>query len=210
VLDAYLAELDATLRGPRRAKADLLAEARDHLVDATEAYEHGGLDRAAAEHAAVRDFGELAEIVPAYQAELGWVQGRRTALTVLAVSAAQPLLWNRAFHWLTGTPTDQSLVADEVVENLGAVTILLALLTVLAYRSPTVRTRLTRFTGIAALGMCAMFVSFSALLTILTGQSNPIDLMWTATFALAPMTCVAMSARRCLATAAAEAATPRR
>jgi hypothetical protein len=32
------------LRGPRRVKADMLAEVRDGLIDATEAYRDSGLD----------------------------------------------------------------------------------------------------------------------------------------------------------------------
>ena len=36
VIDDYVADLDARLRGDRRAKADLLTEARDSLQDAAE------------------------------------------------------------------------------------------------------------------------------------------------------------------------------
>jgi hypothetical protein len=83
VIDAYVAELGGILRGPRRAKADLLDEARDSLVDAVRAYQDRGLDRQAAERRAVEEFGDVAEIAPGYQTELGLVQGRRTALLVL-------------------------------------------------------------------------------------------------------------------------------
>jgi hypothetical protein len=34
VIDAYIGELERRLRGPRRVKADLLAETRDALLDA--------------------------------------------------------------------------------------------------------------------------------------------------------------------------------
>jgi hypothetical protein len=37
VIEAYIDELDQSLRGPRRVKADLLAEARDALVDTAQA-----------------------------------------------------------------------------------------------------------------------------------------------------------------------------
>lgn len=202
MIEAYLAELDAALRGPRRAKTDLLAEARDHLRDTAAAYENDGLSSRAAEHAATEDFGDLAEIVPAYQTELGWAQGRRTALTVLFVFAAQPFAWGIAFPWITGAPTNSP--ADGVVEQLGGLTILLAMLTVLAYRigmrHPAVRTRITRLTGHATIVVCLSFIVFG---TLLTAQSpDGLVPVWMITFILAPMSWTAVSARRCLTTTA--------
>lgn len=200
VIDTYLTKLNAALKGPNRAKADLLAEARDSLEDAAEAYEHQGLPRHAAEQAAIADFGELPEIVPGYQAELGWTQGYRTALAVLSMFAAQPLVWGYAFEWATGTSSDQPYTADEIVENTGGITILMALLGVLAYRfgmrHPAVRARLTRITGIGALAACALLVSMSTMMTALAG--NAVSLLWTTMFVLLPVTWITTSARRCL------------
>lgn len=200
MIDAYLTDLGAALRGPRRAKSDLLAEARDHLVDAAQQYERDGLERPAAERAATADFGELAEIVPAYQAELGLTQGRRTALALLCMSAAQPFVWGHAFQWVSGNSADQLKDADELVENLGGMTILLALLAVLAYRfgmrHPKIRTKLAQVTGIGALGACALLASASVVLTAWTGGS--LTLLWTVTFVLVPAAWVATSASRCL------------
>jgi hypothetical protein len=56
VIDGYLAELDRVLYGPRRVKADLLAEVRGGLIDAAEAHERAGLEPEAAERMAVADF----------------------------------------------------------------------------------------------------------------------------------------------------------
>src|SRR5262245_50362297 len=89
VIDAYIDQLRGTLRGPRRATADLLTEARDSLVDAAEAYERDGFGRAAAETRAVREFGDVRVVAPEYQNELGLAQARRTALLVLAVITLQ-------------------------------------------------------------------------------------------------------------------------
>jgi hypothetical protein len=104
-VDRYVAELGAALRGPRRAKADLLAEARDSLWDAAAAYQKMGLDESAAQRRAVADFGGLAEIAPAYQAELAVAQGRRTALLIAAglvgVYASTWLEWSGHGGWLT-------------------------------------------------------------------------------------------------------------
>ena len=54
-VEPYLAELSRALAGPRRRKADLMAEARDSLVDATEAYEADGLRRGEAAERAVAE-----------------------------------------------------------------------------------------------------------------------------------------------------------
>jgi hypothetical protein len=103
-IDPYLAGLAAALRGPRRVKADLLTEARDSLWDAAAAYQKMGLDGTAAQRRAVADFGGLAEIVPAYQAELAVAQGRRTALLIamglVGVYAGTSLAWSGG-GWLT-------------------------------------------------------------------------------------------------------------
>jgi hypothetical protein len=210
-IDAYVAELGAALHGPRRAKADLLAEARDSLIDATEAYQRTGRERAAAERAAVRDFGELDEIVPGYQAELGLAQGRRTVLLVLGVFGAQPFAWGYAFRWVTNTTIDEPrtgfAVADHLVENLGGITILVAMLAVLAYRVgmrfPNVRTRLTRATGVFALTVSATFLTTGVILTLLGAQPTTLllvlNLVWTVTFIVIPVGLIALSGRRCLA-----------
>jgi hypothetical protein len=196
VIDAYLTALNAALRGPRRAKTDLLAEARDHLVDATENHERNGLNRTAAEQAAIDEFGELDEIVPGFQAELGLAQGHRTALAALTLTAAQPLVWNYTFPGAPGLPQ----LADDIVENIGGVAILLTLLAVLTYRwgmrHPTVRENLAQLTGVGALGVCAFLISASTLLT--AWSSNHLALLWTVAFVLAPAAWVTTSARRCL------------
>lgn len=213
LIDTYLTELAGALRGPRRAKADLLAEARDSLIDATEAYEAGGVDRGTAERQAVRDFGAVSEIAPGYQAELGLSQGKRTILLILFVFAAQPFIWGYAFRWATNTSNEDTRtgvqLADDLVENLGGVTMLVALLGVLAYwlgmRSRAVRTRLTRITGFFALLVVAVFSVFALILTLFgtwpTATQLVINLVWTAAFIMLPMSMIAVSARRCLAMA---------
>jgi hypothetical protein len=203
-IDAYLAELGTVLRGPRRVKADLLAEARDGLVDATEAYRDQGHDLRGAERAAVRDFGTLDEVAPSYQAELGWAQARRTSLLVLFVFAMQPLVWGFAFPWATGAaPTEHRTVVEDVVENLGGVMILVAFLAALTYqsgmRNPAVRERVTRITGITGLVVAAVFVTLGTLLTVWQARPDGISLLWTVGFLLAPMAVIARSAGRCLA-----------
>ncbi|GAB1817863.1 permease prefix domain 1-containing protein [Herbidospora sp. RD11066] len=91
--DAYLHELATTLRGPRRARNDLIAEARDGLLDAAEAYEEEGLPPDAARARAVSDFGPVAEVAPGFQEELTAAQGRRTATLLFLSTPAVALMW---------------------------------------------------------------------------------------------------------------------
>ena len=72
IIDAYIAELEAALRGPRRARLDLLTETRDSLMDATEAYVHQGMELTAAQRRALRDFGEIDVIAPKYRPSSAW------------------------------------------------------------------------------------------------------------------------------------------
>ncbi|MFI5561758.1 permease prefix domain 1-containing protein [Amycolatopsis japonica] len=88
-IEAYIDELDGRLRGPRSAKADLLTEARDGLVDAADAYREGGVDEAEAERRAVADFGPADLIARDYQAELGL---RRDIRVLWELIAGVPLL----------------------------------------------------------------------------------------------------------------------
>ena len=92
LIDEYVTGLSRRLTGPRRAKADLLTEARHGLVDAAEAHASAGLPSAEASARAVSDFGGYREILAGYQAELAAAQGRRTALLVtIAMPAAMML-----------------------------------------------------------------------------------------------------------------------
>ncbi|GAA3446121.1 permease prefix domain 1-containing protein [Planomonospora venezuelensis] len=93
VIDDYVTGLSRALRGPRGAKLDLVAEARDSLLDAAEAMEHDGLDRAEAERAAVEEFGTIAEIAPGYQEELSASAGRRLAVLLFLAVPLTALMW---------------------------------------------------------------------------------------------------------------------
>lgn len=94
VIDDYVTGLRRALRGPRGPKLDLVAEARDSLLDAAEALEHGGLDRAEAERAAVEEFGSIGEIAPDYQEALSISAGRRLAALLFVSVPLTTLLWS--------------------------------------------------------------------------------------------------------------------
>jgi hypothetical protein len=210
VIDRYVAQLDRALRGPRAVKADLLAEARDGLSDAAEAYEGIGLDRTSAERRAVADFGPVDLIAPDYQTELALAQGRRTALLICAVLTVQPVVW-----WLlTGLagrgPGDRIGPGYALVEDLvrwsGAGAIGTALLAVVATGSGVRRLgagrRLVRAVGFFALVVCAVFAVLGLLLTLSSPATGPLlgvtGLPMTALVLGVPLVGIAVAGRRCL------------
>jgi hypothetical protein len=207
-VDAYIADLSRALSGPRRKKADLLAEARDGLEDATEALEADGLTRWEAERQAVADFGELAEVVPGYRAELGYAQGRRTAVLLCLVMMAQPVIWQEG-AWPWNQHEDGSgpatVFLNQLVEFAGILSIIGALLAIVAcgagVRFPSVRGRAARVTGIFTLLSCAMVGLTAACMGLLSSSSSSIgpgNMVWVTGFVLAPLGLVSFSARRCL------------
>jgi hypothetical protein len=205
LIEAYVRELDAALQGPRARKADLLAEARDGLLDASEAYERGGLDADGAERRAIADFGPVTAIAPDYQVELGLSQGRRTALLTCVSLAAQPVIW-RVLLPLAGYPSSSGTAAFtavfHVVQGLGALSILVGLIlaVVLGPGTRYVRApaRLIRGVGVFALVVCALFVVLGTLMSLL----GPDGHVWNGLPVLAallyvPLMHVAFAGRRC-------------
>jgi hypothetical protein len=160
VIDDYIGGLSARLVGPRRAKRDLLREARDGIVDAADAYTDAGLDPAEAAGRAVADFGGYRQVVRPFQTELAAAQGRRTAQTV-AVAMPAFLLASRLM-W-----PDPSLLT-RTFDVLQVTAAIMAVLTLVGYgwgsrylpagRLPAVAL-LTRLTGVGVLA----FVTVAAL-----------------------------------------------
>ncbi|MFW6690605.1 permease prefix domain 1-containing protein [Streptomyces sp. MAR4 CNX-425] len=128
-IEDHLAALDGALRGPVRTKSRMLAEVRDGLADAAAAHaEAGAPTRAAAAARAVRDFGTVEEVGPAFQRELTIAQARRTAR---AVALLVPFLM--ACWYLVGaTAADAGgrlpAAVHVLAANLGGIAALAALL----------------------------------------------------------------------------------
>jgi hypothetical protein len=209
LIEAYVAELDSTLRGPRSVKADIVAEALDGLLEATEAYRDSGLDEHGAQQRAIADFGPVPQIAPGFQVELGLSQGRRTGLLISVAMAAQPVAWHGLQHLMgaRGEASSTYLAVSMVVRYVGIATIVGGLLTVLAlgigtrYLRP--RPLLTRATGIFAFAVCGVFAVLGVLLTVVSQGSL---LAWSGlpcTMALLglPLIGIGVAARECLATA---------
>ncbi|GGM89376.1 permease prefix domain 1-containing protein [Dactylosporangium sucinum] len=175
-IDAYVAALRRTLRGPRAAKADLVTEARDSLVDAAARYEEDGLDRAAAERQAVDEFGAVHELAPDYQRELALAQARRTALIVAGAVAAQNIIselaWRGASTGWSWEPDRFYAVLANTVDYASYAVFAGALLAALACgigtRFVTVGRQFARVTGIAALATVAFFAVGGTLLSALS------------------------------------------
>ncbi|WBB81486.1 permease prefix domain 1-containing protein [Micromonospora sp. WMMD882] len=206
MIEAYVAELGGALRGPRASKADLLAEARDGLIDAADAYEDAGLDRPDAERRAVAEFGAVPDIVPDYQTELGLAQGRRTALLIFFVLAAQPVLWRATRRLAGGAGFDSPgyLLVEDVVSWMGAATVCAAILVVAAagygVRYLGARRRLARVTGVFALTVCVVFSVLGVLLTALTPNAlmSVAGLPSALVFLGIPLAGIGVSGRNCL------------
>jgi HAAS len=82
-IEEYLAQLEARL--PRIGRRRILAETEEHLRDSAARHETGGRPRAAAEAAAVHDFGEVATVARRF-ASVSAIHETRLA-TVLALGA---------------------------------------------------------------------------------------------------------------------------
>ncbi|MFC4060179.1 permease prefix domain 1-containing protein [Planomonospora corallina] len=104
VIDDYVAGLGRALRGPRGPRLDLVTEARDSLLDAAEALEGGGLERAEAERRAVEEFGALDEIVPGYQEELTACAGRRLAVLLFLAVPFTAVMWTLMWRLFPAAP----------------------------------------------------------------------------------------------------------
>jgi hypothetical protein len=203
-VDHYLAALAKALTGPRRRKADLLAEARDHLTDATEALEAGGLDRADAERVAVADFGTLEDVVPGYRADLAVSQTRRTAVLLFAALIIQPIVWQEGV-WSWSRGPDQPNVLNDVLQTavhaVGMVTIAGAVLAVIGagigLRHSLVRAHLGRATALFALAASASISVISiGMATTSPHPDGAQDFGVVAAFVVLPLLAVGLQAAR--------------
>ncbi|MFJ6696524.1 permease prefix domain 1-containing protein [Streptomyces sp. NPDC091272] len=129
-VEEYVAGLDATLRGPVRAKARLVAELRDGLGDTVEALVRAGVSYERAVDRAVEEFGEVTEVGESCQRELTFAQTRHTAGAV-AITApflvACGYLVSRAGQEQSGAlPRAAYFVAVQLASVAGAAVLLAA------------------------------------------------------------------------------------
>jgi hypothetical protein len=210
LIDSYVAELAAALGGPRRVRADLVTEARDSLVDATERWQQAGLEPSAAKRRAVDEFGPLDEIAAGYRTELDLARAKRTVWLFAAVLLPQPVIWAEGRWPWNSAPmpaADRPVVVflQTAIEWTGMGLVFGALLALAAcgvgLRWPAVRRR----AAIVAAGF-ALVASASMLLaglvlsagsaTDLPGMAASVG--WALLLVLAPMAVVMVTAARCL------------
>jgi hypothetical protein len=222
LIDAYVADLGRTLRGPRRAKADLLREARDGLRDAAAAHMDAGFDPDTAERRAVADFGHVRDIAPHYQAELAAAQGRRTALLICLVLAPQAPLWQYVGGALAeghrrarvdGYAAGYAVV-DTMMSWLGGAALIGTLVAAAACGVGVRYLRDRRLAAVAigyfAYAVAAVFV-VAGLLMILFGPIEALSPAGVPMYLLclvAPLAWVAWSGRRCIRASPARVAQP--
>ncbi|MFF5112110.1 permease prefix domain 1-containing protein [Streptosporangium sp. NPDC000509] len=109
VIEDYVTGLSRTLRGPRRPKLDMIAEARDSLLDTAEALEGEGLRREEAERAAVEEFGTIREIAPGYQEELSNSAGRRLAALLFVTVPLTTVMWSVIWKIFPAAPAYETM-----------------------------------------------------------------------------------------------------
>jgi hypothetical protein len=200
-VEDYLAELTSSLHGPARAKAAMLREVRDGLVDAVEAQTRFGVPPDQAAHRAVRDFGTADEIAPSFQRELTIAQTRRTARAA-AVTVPVLVVCQLLVHVTAGDP-DWRLGA--LAAHLAAVATASGLLAVTALLATGPLTRLLptphRLPSVVAWTASAAAVGM-ALAAVALGVTSALSTDWPLTgfagvLAIAAHGVVAASARDC-------------
>jgi hypothetical protein len=202
---AYADALDAALVGPRRVRQGLVREASDHLLDATAAYQDTGYEEDEAASLAIREFGTVADIAPAFQTTLAVVASRRTAWLMLSVLIVQPFLWDRGLRLgeLGGHGYGAAFaVLDVLTESAGFLVLLgsaaAVIATGLGNRWGHAGHGVARATGGLALAGCAVLPTLAVAMLLASGGGTPI--LWQLMFPLMllPMAVTAAAARRCL------------
>jgi roadblock/LC7 domain-containing protein len=104
-LGRYLAELAARLRGPRAARARVLAEIRDGLTETIDAHLADGMPPDAAATTAIAEFGDPATIAHSFAEELATASARRTIAVFILTGPFVGIWWLLLLHpapWRTG------------------------------------------------------------------------------------------------------------
>ncbi|MEO7122055.1 MAG: permease prefix domain 1-containing protein [Lacisediminihabitans sp.] len=205
VIEDYVVALDHALCGPSRMRRDLVAEARDHLVDATDGYESESLDRRSAAEQAVREFGPVVQIAPGFQAVLAVAAARRCAVTLLALLLPQAFLWDNGLRLAplrTSGELALTVFLHTAIEWLGFIALIIACVTVVVsgsgQRRFSVGRRFARWTGMSvacgAIGSAVLGIT----LLILDGDGSATSWILATVLMVVPMAWTANSARLCL------------
>jgi hypothetical protein len=205
VVDAYVSAVGRGLRGPRRMRADMLAEVRDALMDAAEGHRRSGAGEA--EWLAVREFGPASGVAAGLQGVLAVAQARRTVWWLLAVLGGHFGVtwyighsgqWDR--YW-GGTAPGPGYLALAEATDVFVVVVLLAAVAAVAVlgwglRVVGIRRPVLRWTaGLTTAAVAGALVA-ATLLTLL-GPGAGSGLAWSGLVWTAPFGLVLGSAWRC-------------
>ena len=214
-VERYLAEVAARLPGPARAYGGIVGELRSGLLDAADAYQSSGVPPAQATGAAIREFGDPAQIADAFRDEIAASQARRVAVTLLVTGPLVGLLWIAAaavshlglrfgqpWRW-TGVPPVIHLVFAAVAVTACAALVGIATtgrltrwLPVRPRRAPTA----AAVAGFGAVGADGLGLALLAgQMAMAPGRLSPVLAAAAATASLARLTLAGRAARRCLA-----------
>ncbi|EHR51260.1 hypothetical protein SacmaDRAFT_3024 [Saccharomonospora marina XMU15] len=203
--------LRGSLRGPRRAREELVREVADGLHDAVDAYLDAGLNDSDARRRALSDFGDPRLVARQLQVELTAAYGRRTAVRMALAFPGLMLLWDAV--WLVGPAATARLVPQvswlaTLVDVLSVGSALGCVLAAIGLGRDARRgvpvDRVTRTVGV--LGLCTLVGTGtgSLLLNLLgnatAGQVYGTPLAWAVLVTTCCVACwLVVSVRRCLA-----------
>jgi hypothetical protein len=219
-MERYLTEVAARLSGPPRGHSVIVAELRSGLLDGADAHRSAGLPPDQADLAAIREFGDPAQVASGFRAEIAAGQARRVAVTLLVTGPLVGLLWIAAaahlgirlglpWHWTglsLGLRVGILLVAVAVGVTAWAAMLGIAStgrltrwLPARPLRAPTA----AAVAGFGAVGADGLgLVLLAAQLATAPGKLSPVPAAAAAAAGLARLTLAGRAARRCLASRA--------
>lgn len=204
VIEGYVAMLERALSGPGRARRGLVTEAREHLIDATDAYESAGWDHDAAAERAVHDFGSVGQVARGYQDVLAIVASRRSAGTLLALLLPQAFLWDNGLRLAPSPSSGQDGLARWLHVGIewfgfGALTAALVTLVIagVGQRWVAVGPWLARCTGISVSAGAIGAGVLGICLLVLSGIASTVVWALAVVLLIGPMAWTVHSARLC-------------
>ena len=215
----YLTTVSDQLPGPVAARARIIDELRDGLMEALEVHQARGCSPQEAAVAAIAEFGDPRMVAAGFGPELAAVQARRVALGLLATGPLVGLSWIAAVavntlppwrHQLTGPWLALPLVGLALAVACPALGLTVAVTGRLGRRlgGGFARRAALPLAAAAVAGLAAVVADLT-LLAILGGQAfaSPGSLVWAPVIvavgaSLTRITLAGRAARRCLATRA--------
>lgn len=108
-LDSYLNALDEGLAGPSKARAAIIEEIKDGLLEAIDTQLDQGASPACASATAIKEFGDPGVVASSFGPELAAQQARRIALAILRTGPLVGLIWGLA---ILMSPASQPLLVQ--------------------------------------------------------------------------------------------------